>query len=286
MGVMLTGGVEIPQIGFGTLQIRPDETQAAVEGALALGYRHVDTAAAYMNEAGVGAALAATGLAGEVFVTTKLRTFEQGYDPTLRAFEASRAALGVDVVDLYLIHWPAPALGTYVDSWRAMARLLEEGAVRAIGVSNFLPEHIARLADEVGVLPAVDQVESHPSFWRPELEACCRERGIVVEAYAPLGHGGDLAAGPVVAAADRVGASPAQVILGWHLRSGRVVLPKSAHEARMRENLAAAEVAPLLTEAELAAISALNSPDARLFGDPATNVNRQDPADMLARGML
>lgn len=117
MGVMLTGDVEIPQIGFGTLQIRLDETQAAVEGALALGYRHVDTAAAYMNEAGVGAALAATGLAGEVFVTTKLRTFEQGYDPTLRAFEASRAALGVDVVDLYLIHWPAPALGTYVDSW-------------------------------------------------------------------------------------------------------------------------------------------------------------------------
>ena len=144
MGVMLAGGVEIPQIGFGTLQIRPDETQAAVEGALALGYRHVDTAAAYMNEAGVGAALAATGLAGKVFVTTKLRTFEQGYDSTLRAFEASRAALGVDVVDLYLIHWPAPALGTYVDSWRAMARLLEEGAVRAIGVSNFLPVPFAR----------------------------------------------------------------------------------------------------------------------------------------------
>lgn len=167
-----------------------------------------------------------------------------------------------------------------------MARLLDEGAVRAIGVSNFLPEHIARLADEVGVLPAIDQVESHPSFWRPELEARCRERGIVVEAYAPLGHGGDLAAEPVVAAAERIGASPAQVILGWHLRAGRVVLPKSAHVARMRENLAAAEVAPLLTEAELAAISALNNPDARLFGDPATNVNRQDPADMLARGML
>ena len=273
----------IPQIGFGTFKIPPADTQRAVEQALELGYRHIDTAAAYMNEEGVGAALAATGMRDQVFVTTKLRNFEQGYDSALRAFEASCEKLG-GAVDLYLVHWPCPTQNRYADTWRAFARLLDEGAVRAVGVSNFLPEHIERIVADTGVTPAVNQFESHPSFWQPELTAWCDNHNIAVEAYSPLGRGADLDAPAVRSVAERLGATPAQVILAWHIQQGRAVIPKSKSPERMRENLAAATLQ--LTAADLAAIDALNRPDGRISGDPAVYAQPQSPEDMRARGNL
>ena len=182
----LSDGVRIPRIGFGTFQIPPDDTQRAVEQALELGYRHVDTAAAYYNEAEVGAALRASGR-DDVFVTTKLRNADHGYDSALAAFEASRRALGVDVVDLYMIHWPVPSLERYVDCWRALIKLRDDGVVRSIGVSNFLADHVRRIVDETGVTPSLDQLEIHPSFSQPSLREACAHLGVAVEAYSPLG---------------------------------------------------------------------------------------------------
>ncbi len=171
--VELGGGVQIPQLGFGTFQIWPYEAQQAVEDALALGYRHIDTAAAYCNEGQVGAALKATGMADRTFVTTKLRNGDQGVDETLRGCEESLGLLGIDAIDLYLIHWPAPTLGRYVDAWKTMVELQRRGLVHAIGVSNFLPEHLERIIEETGVVPAVNQIESHPPF------LAARARGVL-----------------------------------------------------------------------------------------------------------
>lgn len=282
--VRLSGGSEIPQIGFGTFKIPAEETQRAVEQALEIGYRHIDTAAAYMNEAGVGAALRATGMADEVFVTTKLRNADHGYESALRAFEESRAALGVDVVDLYLIHWPVPTQNRYVDAWRALIHLREEGAARAIGVSNFMTDHLNRVMAETGVAPEVDQIEAHPSYWQPGLCAPCRARGIAIEAFAPLGSGSDIASLPALAAAEAHGVTSAQVVLRWHLQRGRVFIPKSAHPGRMRENLELFGFE--LSEEELSALDALHAPGNRLFSDPYTFDAPQTPEDMKARGRL
>lgn len=272
----------IPQIGFGTFQIPAEDTQRAVEEALEIGYRHIDTAAAYYNEKGVGAALKATGMAGKVFVTTKLRNCDQGYEPTLIAFEESRRKLGVDVVDMYLIHWPFALIGRYCESWRALLRLRDEGVLRVPGVSNFLPEHLETLIKDSGETPAVDQIEVHPRYSQPDNLRFCREHGITVEAYSPLGHGTDLDAEPVLEAARNHGVTPGQVVLRWHTQEGRIVIPKSKHVERMRQNL---DISGFdLTEAELAAIDALHDPAARVSGDPATNVNSQSWADQHARG--
>lgn len=194
--ITLNDGSQIPQAGFGTFKIDPTDTQRAVEEALEIGYRHIDTASAYANEAGVGAALRATGMVGSVYTVTKLRNADQGYDNALRACETSLKDLGLDRIDLYLIHWPVPTQDRYVETWRAMRKLVEEGLVGSIGVCNFLPDHLRRLVDETGVVPAVNQVESHPAFWRPELDALCRELGVVVEAYSPLGRGSDIESEP------------------------------------------------------------------------------------------
>jgi len=265
--VDLGAGVAMPALGFGVFQVPADDTQRAVEAALAAGYRHIDTAAAYQNEAGVGAGIRASGLPrDEVFVTTKLRNGEQGRDEARAAFGRSLEALGLDRVDLYLIHWPSPARGLYVETWDTLIALREEGLARAIGVSNFLPEHLAAL-DPSGVAPAVNQIELHPTFQQPATAAASRERGIAVEAYSPLGQGGDLGAGAVTAAAAAHGATPAQAVLAWHLQRGRVVIPKTVNPERMRENLAATGLA--LDEAELAAIDALDTPH-RIGADPAT----------------
>lgn len=281
--VRLAGGVEIPQVGFGTFQIPPEDTQRAVEEALGLGYRHIDTAAGYYNEAGVGAALRATGLPrDEVFVTTKLRNTDQGREAAREAFEASRRALGVEVVDLYLIHWPVPSADLYVETWRTLVELADEGAVRAIGVSNFLPEHLERLVVETGVTPALNQIEVHPTFSQPEVRADCLRRGIVVEAYSPLGQAADLQDPVVTGIAGRLGLTPAQVVLGWHIRSGRVVIPKSVHPVRMRENLSATGAE--LDAADLAALDALDRADGRVGGDPATFAFPQTLEDAAARG--
>src|SRR5215207_5470958 len=233
----LNNGVTIPQLGFGVFQVPPEDTQRVVEDALEAGYRHIDTAAAYRNEAGVGAAIAASGIPREeLFITTKLRNGEQG--KAAEAFENSRKALGLDVVDLYLIHWPVPSQGLFTEAWKAMEKLYDAGQIRSIGVSNFLPEHLDTLLREAETVPAVNQIELHPTFQQQDLVAKSRSLGIAVEAYSPLGQGADLNDGAVMSLAEKYGATPAQIVLAWHLAEGNIVIPKSANSARMRENLA------------------------------------------------
>jgi diketogulonate reductase-like aldo/keto reductase len=265
--VQLNNGVSIPQLGYGVFQVPPQEAQAAVEMALELGYRHIDTAAAYNNESGVGAGIRASGVAREqVFVTTKLRNGDQGYESTLTAFEQSAARLGLDFIDLYLIHWPSPARNLYVRSWQAMEKLYADKVVHAIGVSNFLPEHLDRLREQTEITPAVNQLEIHPSFQQTELTAFATERGIAIEAYSPLGQGVDLDVSVVTEIARRRGLSPAQVILRWHLDRGRIAIPKSVTRARAAANLAAVRCE--LAEDERVALDALDTFD-RIGGHPA-----------------
>jgi len=266
--IVLNNGVEIPQLGLGVFQVPPDDAQRVVETAFDAGYRHIDTAAAYNNEAGVGAAIKASGLPREeVFITTKLRNGDQGYDETLAAYEQSCRRLGLDQVDLYLIHWPYPMANAYVDSWRAMERLYAEGSVRAIGVSNFLTEHLDRLANETSVVPAVNQIELHPTYQQRDLTAVCRQRSIATEAYSPLGQGADLEHQTVRRLADHYGKSPAQVVLRWHLQRGHIVIPKSNTPDRIRSNRELDGWT--LTGDEVELITALESGN-RIGSDPNT----------------
>lgn len=266
--VTLPGGVEIPQVGLGVFQVAPDEAQRVVEEALAVGYRHVDTAAAYVNESGVGAALRAAALPRqEVFVTSKLRNGDQGYDATLRAYDDTLERLGLEALDLYLIHWPNPAAGLWQDSWRALEKLLEDGRVRAIGVSNFLAEHLRELETFASHLPAVNQIEVHPAFQQREVIAECARLAIAVEAYSPLGQGAALDSQVVqqIATAHRL--SPAQVVLAWHVHQGRVVIPKTVSRERMVENAALAGVE--LSAEEITAVDGLEA-GTRIGNDPRT----------------
>ncbi|MFC8011226.1 aldo/keto reductase [Streptomyces cinereoruber] len=236
--VVLNDGTEIPQLGFGVFQVPDDETTTAVTHALEAGYRSMDTAAVYGNEAGVGRALAASGIArDELYVTTKLWNADQGYDATLRAFDDSLAKLGLDHVDLYLIHWPAPARDLYVDTWRAIGTLVADGRVRTAGVSNFKAAHLERLLDSSDLVPAVNQIELHPGLQQRELRELHAVHGIATEAWSPLAQGAVLADPVVAGIAARRGKSPAQVVLRWHLQLGNVVIPKSVTPARIRENL-------------------------------------------------
>lgn len=261
----LNNGVLIPQLGFGVFQVPPADTQRIVEDALDAGYRHIDTAAAYRNEAGVGAAIAASGIPREeIFITTKLRNGEQGI--AREAFENSLKALGVDYVDLYLIHWPVPSQGLFTEAWKALEKIYGGSEIRAIGVSNFLSDHLDAILNASDVVPAVNQIEIHPTFQQRDLAARSRSLGIAVEAYSPLGQGADLGAAPVKSLAARYGVTPAQIVLAWHLAQGTIVIPKSADSARMRENLGAAAVP--LTAAEMDEITALDS-GARGGSDPA-----------------
>lgn len=233
--VALRDGTLIPQLGFGTWKITDDEAQAAVEQALEIGYRHIDTAAMYQNEAGIGRALAATDLPrDDIYLTTKVWNDRQ--TEARASLEESLSKLGVDQVDLFLIHWPHPSADTYVQCWRDMVALRDEGLTRSIGVCNFNGPHLQRLITEVGEIPVVNQIELHPSFLQHELEAYAEEHHIVTEAWAPIGRGADLTDPGVVKLAEKYGKSPAQVILRWHLQRGRVVFPKSTHEERIREN--------------------------------------------------
>ena len=256
--ITLNNGVVMPQLGFGVFQIPDAETTAAVTTALQAGYRSIDTAAAYRNEKGVGIALAESGLKrDELFVTTKLQNDDQGYDSTLRAFDRSVGALGLDVVDLYLIHWPLPARDQYLDTWRAFERLYADGRVRAIGVSNFNPDHLRRLADNSDVVPAVNQIELHPFLVQEELRAFDAEHGIATEAWSPLAKGGELLGNSTVTAiAGRLGRTPAQVILRWHVQLGNVVIPKSVTPSRIAENLNVFDFE--LSADDVAALSALD----------------------------
>ena len=233
----LSDGSTIPQLGVGTYKVPADVTAGLVEGALAAGYRHIDTAALYGNEAEVGEGLRASGLErDEVFVTTKVWNDDQGFDETLRAFDTSAAKLGLDRVDLYLIHWPIPSADRYVDTWKALQRLQQEGRATSIGVSNFSGVHLERLRDETGLLPAVNQVELHPRFPQTELVDWHVANGIVTESWAPLARGGLLDEPVLTRIAEKYGKSPAQVVIRWHLDRDLVVFPKSVSLDRIREN--------------------------------------------------
>jgi 2,5-diketo-D-gluconate reductase A len=235
----LRDGKEIPQVGFGVFLVPDDETKAAVASALEIGYRHIDTAALYENERGVGEAIAESGLAREdVFVTSKCWNSDQGYDEALAACETSLEKLGTDYLDLYLIHWPTPRRNLYVDTWRAFEKLQADGLVRTIGVSNFQIPHLQRLMDETGTVPAINQIEMHPWLQQRELRAFHAEHEILSEAWSPIARGGDHLKDPVIAAiARRHGVTPAQVILRWHLDLGNVIIPKSVSPERMASNL-------------------------------------------------
>jgi 2,5-diketo-D-gluconate reductase A len=264
----LHDGVEMPQLGFGTWQIDRDETQEKVEEALSVGYRHLDTAAAYGNEAEVGAAIAATGVRREdVFVTTKLWNSEQGYDSTLRAFEASLERLGTGNVDLYLIHWPLPSRDLFPETWRAFERIREEGGARSIGVSNFRAEDIERLEAEAEQRPTVNQVELHLRFQQAELRAWHGERDIATEAWSPLAQGDLLSDGTIETVAAHHDRTPAQVILRWHLQVGNVVIPKSSNAERIRQNFEIFDFA--LSEDDMAALERLDTGE-RIGPDPGS----------------
>jgi len=234
--ITLNNGVTVPQLGFGVWQVGDDEVTPAVATALEAGYRHIDTAAIYGNERGVGKAIAESGLTrDELFVTTKLWNAEQGFDSTLRAFDASLEKLGLDTVDLYLIHWPVPAKDAYVDTYKAFERLYAEGRVRAIGVSNFEPH---RLLAETEVVPAVNQIELHPFLQQLPLREELARHQIVTEAYSPLSSGKGVIDDPTIKAiAAAHGKTPAQVTLRWHLEIGNLVIPKSVTPERIRENI-------------------------------------------------
>jgi len=236
--VALRGDVDIPQLGFGTFQVPPEQTVEVVLRALDAGYRHIDTASAYRNEAQVGQAIRASGLdRDEIFVTTKCFNDDHGHEQARRAFKDSLDRLELDHIDLYLIHWPVPAHDRYVETWRALIELRDEGLVRAIGVSNFQPAHLRRIVEETGETPAVNQVELHPYLQQPGLRREHRELGIVTEAWSPLAQGAVLGDHVVKALARQHGKTPAQVVLRWHTQIGNVVFPKSVTAERIEENL-------------------------------------------------
>jgi diketogulonate reductase-like aldo/keto reductase len=269
--ITLNNGVELPALGFGVFQTPPDVTQAAVEEALRAGYRMIDTAASYLNEPEVGAAIAASGIVrADLFVQTKVWVSDYGYDKALHAFDVSTRKLRVDYIDLYLLHQPLPQdFDATVDAYRALEHLLGEGRVRAIGISNFSPAHLETVLPRLSVVPAVNQIEVHPYYSQPALLAVHKERGIATQAWSPLGGvyayrgpaGGkprSALADPVITAiAERHGKTPAQVVLRWHLDSGRSAIPKSVTPARIAQNLDVFDFT--LTAEDIAAIDALDT---------------------------
>ncbi len=266
--IALNDGRSMPQLGLGFWQTPKDGAAAIVQTAVNAGYLSIDTAAVYGNERGVGEGLAAAGAARTVFLTTKLWNDNQGFDSTFVAFDKSLGRLGLDAVDLYLIHWPAPKKDLYLDTWRAFIRLREEGRARSIGVSNFAVEHLERIIGETGVTPAVNQIELHPRFQQKTLRAFHARHGIATESWSPLGQG-QLLDDPVIGAiAAKHAKSPAQIIIRWHLDNGLIVIPKSVTPHRIAENIDVFDFA--LDAEDLAAIAALDSPSGRVGPDPVT----------------
>ena len=255
--VKLNNGVEIPQLGFGVFQIKPEETRAATLEALKVGYRHIDTAQMYGNEREVGEAVRDSGIdRAEVFVTSKLDNGFHAHDKALAAFDRSLEVMKLDHLDLFLIHWPLPAVGDFVETWKALEEIYRSGRVRAIGVSNFQPSHIDRLATEATVVPAVNQIEIHPYFTQDEVGAFNRDHSIATEAWSPLARGQVLGDPTIVRIAKRMDRTPAQVTLRWHIQRGNIVFPKSVTPRRMAENFATFDF--VLADDDMAAISALD----------------------------
>lgn len=270
--ITLNDGNTIPQLGFGLWQVEDEQSYDAVTEALRVGYRSIDTAAIYGNEAGTGRALRDSGVPrDELFVTTKLWNSDQGYDSTLRAFDTSLARLGLDYVDLYLIHWPCPQYDTFVQAWHALERVQQRGLARSIGVSNFHQEHLSRLIVESDTVPAVNQIELHPSLPQHELVSFNTNLGIATESWSPLGRSADLDSPTVTALADALGRTPAQVILRWHIQRGLIVFPKSSSRARLAENLDIFDFE--LDDSAMHALNAMGSGN-RVGPDP-TQFNRR-----------
>jgi 2,5-diketo-D-gluconate reductase A len=262
-------GNSIPQVGLGVWQTPNDTAVTAVKAALASGYRHIDTAAIYENEQGVGEGISASGVSrSEIFLTTKLWNSEQGYDTTLRAFEASLKRLGTDYVDLYLIHWPAPKRDQYVDTWKAFIQLQKDGRARSIGVSNFNPEHIQRLIDETGITPVINQIELHPDFPQKDARAYHDKHRIVTQSWSPLGQGKLLENETVAKVAEKHGRTPAQVITRWHIDNGLVVIPKSVTPSRIEENFQVFDFK--LDDEDMATFATLEQGGGRIGPDPLT----------------
>jgi 2,5-diketo-D-gluconate reductase A len=270
--VALRGGAQIPQLGFGVFQVPPTRTTEVVGAALATGYRHIDTAAAYRNEAEVGQAIRASGLErSEVFVTTKCFNDDHGYEQAKHAFHASLRRLELDYLDLYLIHWPVPAHDRYVETWKAFIELRDEGLIRSIGVSNFQPEHLRRLIAETGETPALNQVELHPYLQQLGLRREHEELGIVTESWSPLAQGQVLDDPVIVAIAQEHSKTPGQLVIRWHLQLGNVVIPKSVTPERIEQNFDVFDFE--LSDQQLEAIHALDEgrrtgPDPDIFVRP------------------
>jgi len=266
--ITLNNGVSIPQLGFGVWQVPPEDTRAAVATALEVGYRHIDTAEMYGNEKGVGEAIRESGLSrDEVFITSKLNNGFHAYDDALKALDKTNEDLGVEQVDLFLIHWPLPGVGDFVETWKALEKAYADGKARAIGVSNFQQAHLQRLLDETEIVPAVNQIEVHPYFSQNALRAFNSEHGIVTEAWSPLAQGKIVDDPAITKIAEAKGRTPAQVTLRWHLQRGDIVFPKSVTRSRVEENFHVFDFE--LSDDEIAAIDAVNR-DERVGPDPDT----------------
>ena len=275
--VRFNDGTEFPLIGLGVMQIPDEDVPAAIRDAVELGYTAFDTAPAYGNEPGTGLGIRECGLPRElVSVTTKLWNANQGYEEALKACDASLERLGLDYIDLYIIHWPVPSLDRYVDSWKALVRLKAEGKVHSIGVSNFLEPHLERIIDATGVVPAINQIEMHPSWQRRHLREVHERLGIVTEAWSPLGRGGTLTDPRITSIAERAGCSPAQLVLRWLTQKGVVVIPKASSRGHLSDNI---DSLKLEIDAEaIAALDALDDPEGSMGPDPATFARMDDPS--------
>lgn len=262
--IALNDGGQIPQLGYGVFQVPPEDTTRLVADAIDLGYQAIDTATFYRNEAEVGKAVRESGR--RIYVTTKLWNGDQGYDRALKAFDASYRALGLDTIDLYLIHWPVPSQDLYVESWKVLVRLRDEGRVRSIGVSNFTMSQLEQIIHDTGVTPAVNQIELHPYFQQVEQRAFHDENNIITTSWSPLGRGAVLEEPVIAAIARKHGRTPAQVIIRWHIENGLTVIPKSSSRARQAENLDVFGFS--LDLADIQAIAEIDRADGRIGPDP------------------